>query len=127
MSDQQLAEEVLDRLQAANPRFDRRGYLLVLSALHGVVGALDEPRHISGEELSLGVRDLALQRFGILAKTVLESWGIHTTEHIGEIVFDLVEGGILVKQDEDSREDFRDLFDFEDAFIAGYPWGAGIL
>ena len=126
MSDQQLAEDVLDRLHAANPRFDRRGYLLVLSALHGVVGRLDEPRHISGEELSLGVRDLAIERFGLLAKTVLESWGIHTTDHIGEIVFDLVEGGILVKQEEDDPGDFRDLFDFEDAFISGYPWGAGI-
>ena len=126
MSDVQLAQDVLDRLQAANPRFDRRGYLLVLSALHEVVGRLDAPRHITGEELALGVRDLAIERFGLLAITVLEEWGIHTTDHIGEIVFDLVEGGILVKQDEDSREDFRSLFDFEEAFVSGYPWGAGL-
>lgn len=126
MSDVQLAQDALDRLQAANPRFDRRGYLLVLSALHEVVGRMDAPRHITGEELSYGVRDLAIERFGLLAKTVLETWGIRSTDHIGEIVFDLVEGGILVKQEGDRREDFRDLFDFEEEFVHGYPWGAGV-
>ena len=124
MSDVQLAQDVLDRLQAANPRFDRRGYLLVLSALHEVVGRLDAPRHISGEELSWGVRELAIERFGLLAMTVLDSWGIRSTDHIGEIVFDLVEGGILVKQEGDRKEDFQDLFDFEEQFVRGYPWAA---
>lgn len=126
MPDVKLAEEVLERLQAHNPRFNPRSYLLVLSALHNVMGRLGEPRHITGNELADGVRYLALDRFGLLAKTVLEHWGIHTTDHLGEIVFDLVECGVLVKQEEDRMEDFRNLFDFEEAFVSGYPWGAQI-
>ena len=95
----------------------------MLSALQSVVNRLQPPRHISGSELAHGVRDLALERFGPLARTVLEHWGIHATDDVGRIVFALVECGVLVKQDEDRMEDFRDVFDFEDAFERSYPWG----
>jgi uncharacterized repeat protein (TIGR04138 family) len=124
MTDVQFAEDVLLRLQDRNPRFHRKAYLFLLSALHQVMERLDEPRHISGRELSRGVRDLALVQFGPLARTVLEHWGIHRTEDLGEIVFALVDCGILVKQDEDRREDFREVFDFEEAFELDYPWEA---
>ena len=124
MTDLQFAEDVLARLRERNPRFHGKAYLFVLSALHHVLQNLETPRHISGRELSKGVRDLALERFGPMARTVLEHWGIHATEDFGEIVFALVECGILIKQDEDSRDDFRDVFDFAEAFEADYPWEA---
>ena len=124
MTDLQFAEDVLLRLQDRNPRFHGKAYLFLLSALHQVMEELDEPRHITGRELSRGVRDLALERFGPMARTVLEHWGIHRTEDLGEIVFALVECGILIKQDDDRQEDFRDVFDFEEAFELDYPWEA---
>jgi len=124
MTDVQFAEDVLLRLQDRNPRFHRNAYLFLLSALHLVMERLEEPRHISGRELSEGVRDLALVQFGPLARTVLEHWGIHRTEDLGEIVFALVDCRILVKQDGDRQEDFRDVFDFEEAFELDYPWEA---
>jgi uncharacterized repeat protein (TIGR04138 family) len=124
MTDLQFAEDVLLRLQERNPRFHGKAYLFLLSALHRVMEGLAEPRHISGRELSRGVRDLALERFGPMARTVLEHWGIHATEDLGDIVFALVDCGILIKQHEDRREDFRDVFDFEQAFELDYPWEA---
>jgi len=124
MTELQFAEEILDRLQERNPRFHAKGYLFLLSALHHVIDELDVPRHISGRELAGGVRDLALDRFGPMARTVLEHWGIHNTDDLGEIVFALVDCGILVKQEEDRPEDFRDVYDFEEAFDQDYPWGA---
>ena len=123
MAELQFADEVLDLLQERNPRFHARSYLFVLQALHSVIQGLDEPRHISGRELTNGVRDLAIGSYGPLARTVLEHWGIHGTEDIGNVVFAMVEQGILVKQDDDDPEDFADLFDFEEAFEADYPWG----
>ena len=69
------------------------------------------------------MRDLALDRFGLLARSVLAHWGIVCTEDVGDIVFALVEGGVLVKQDEDRIEDFRDVYDFEEVFESAYPWG----
>ncbi len=125
MTDVQFADEVLRRIQERNPRFHGKAYLFLLAALQSVMERLGEPRHISGRELAVGVRDLALREFGPMARTVLEHWGIHSTEDLGDIVFTLVECGILVKREEDRPEDFRDVFDFEEAFERNYPWAAG--
>jgi uncharacterized repeat protein (TIGR04138 family) len=121
-----FAEEVIDRLRERHPRYHETAYFFVLSALHHVLENLKEPRHISGRELAEGMRDLALQRFGPMARTVLEHWGIEETSDVGEIVFALVDAGILLKQDEDSPRDFDALYDFEEAFEMNYPWGANI-
>jgi uncharacterized repeat protein (TIGR04138 family) len=124
MNELQFADEVLDLLQERNPRFHPRAYVLVLQALHSVIRSLDEPRHITGRELTEGVRELAIGSYGPLARTVLEHWGIHETEDVGRVVFAMVEQGILVKEDHDRPEDFENLFDFEEAFEAEYPWSA---
>lgn len=124
MTDLQFADEVLEELQERNPRFHAHSYLFVLQALHSVLQTLDEPRHISGRELTEGVRELALSRYGPMARTVLEHWGIHATEDVGHVVFAMVEQGILIKQEGDQPEDFADVFDFEEAFERDYPWEA---
>ena len=126
MTELQFAEEVLDRLQEKHPRFHGKAYLFLLSSLHRVMEGLDEPRHITGQELADGVRRLALERFGPMARTVLQHWGIHATEDLGDIVFALVDCDVLIRQDGDSPEDFRDVFDFEEAFEQDYPWNSGI-
>ncbi|MCG8468673.1 MAG: hypothetical protein MJB57_10770 [Gemmatimonadetes bacterium] len=115
-------EIVLASLQEKNPRYAENGYLFVLSALHCRLSSLELPRHISGQEVAEAVRDLALERYGPLARQVLEHWGIHATADIGEIVFALVDGGVLIKQPEDTREDFEGLYSFEEAFEDSYPW-----
>ena len=69
MTDLQFAEEVLDQLQEKHPRFHGKSYLFLLSALHHVIQGLEEPRHISGQELANGVRRLALERYGPMART----------------------------------------------------------
>jgi len=124
MTDLQFADEILDQLQERHPRFHAKAYFFVLAALHSVIQRLDQPRHISGRELAIGVRDLALERYGPMARSVLGHWGIHGTEDVGCVVFALVEQGILVKQDEDCLEDFAGVFDFEQAFELNYPWEA---
>jgi len=119
-----FGQEVMERLRERHPRYHETAYLFVLSALNYVLERLPEPRHISGRELAEGVRDLAIERFGPMARTVLEYWGIRSTSDLGEIVFALVDCGILIRQDDDVPEDFEDVFDFEEAFERNYPWGA---
>lgn len=126
MTDLQFADEILERLRERNPRFHGKAYLFLLSALHSVIDELDQPRHISGAELAHGVRRLALRDFGPMARTVLAHWGIHSTEDLGEIVFAMVDCGVLTKREEDRPEDFQDLFDFQEAFEEDYPWGARV-
>jgi uncharacterized repeat protein (TIGR04138 family) len=124
MSQLEFKEEILHRLQEQDPRYDGRAYLLVLASLNHVMDGLTERRHITGRELAEGLREVAIQRFGLMARAVLADWGMDCTEDVGRIVFALVECGVLVKQDEDRIEDFRGVFDFREAFEDAYPWGA---
>ncbi len=117
-----MTESALAGLSRQDLRYAEPAYLFVLGALHGLLGRLETRRHVSGAEVAHAVKELALERYGPLARTVLEHWGIHSTGDMGEIVFALVECGILVKQPEDSREDFEGLFGFEEAFEQGHPW-----
>lgn len=115
--------EVIGRLRRRNPRFAAEAYLFVLGALHRRLSQLESPRHVSGRELAHSVRELALHRFGPLAKTVLEHWGVHSTDDLGEVVFLLVDHGVLTKQESDRREDFESVYSFERVFELEYPWG----
>ncbi len=121
-----LDHEILDRLRDHEPRYHEGAFVFVLSALHHVLEALEQPRHITGRELAEGARDLALQEFGPMARTVLDHWGIRATEDFGHIVFALVECGVLIKQETDSPDDFQALFDFADTFDRDYPWGGSV-
>lgn len=116
-----MDEELFAALRTRNPRYQEAAYIFVLAALNYVLARLPEPRHITGGEMAGGVRDLALERFGPMARTVLEHWGIEVTADVGAIVFALVESGVLIKQDEDSPDDFVDVFDFDDVFEGYYP------
>ena len=78
--------------------------------------------HVTGGELLEAIRRLARERYGVLAREVFESWGVRTTEDFGTIVFLLVEEGLLGKTEEDSIEDFRDVYSFEEAFRESDYW-----
>jgi uncharacterized repeat protein (TIGR04138 family) len=116
----------MDRIRLKERRYDERAYLFVLASLEYCQQRLDERRHITGQELASGCRDLALERFGVMARLVLEHWGIRSTADIGNIVFTLVDLGMLLSQPNDSVDDFHDVFRFDQAFGRDYPWGAGI-
>ncbi len=113
---------VMDRIRLRESRYDEQAYLFVLSALEFTQSRLDARRHISAAELADSCRELALERYGLMTRIVLERWGIRSTADFGEIVFTLVDLGFLVKQPNDTREEFANLFDFETAFEREYPW-----
>jgi uncharacterized repeat protein (TIGR04138 family) len=73
-------------------------------------------RHVTGQELCGAIRRFALQQYGYMAQTVLNSWGVKTTGDFGEIVFNLIRVGQMRKTPRDRREDFDDVYDFETAF-----------
>ena len=115
---------VMDRLRLIEPRFHENAYLFVLSALEFSQTRLTERRHITGQELATACRDLALERYGVMARIVLEHWGVKSTADIGGVVFALVELGLLVSQPTDTKEDFIGIFDFDRAFERDHPWNA---
>ena len=115
-------EGIMDQILVREPRFHEQAYLFVLAALEHCQSHLDARRHISGAELARGCRDLALDRYGLMARIVLEHWGVRSTADIGDIVFTLVDLGFLLSQPQDTREEFLAVFDFDRAFEKEYPW-----
>jgi len=73
-------------------------------------------RHVTGSQLCLGMRDLAIDRWGRLARTVLERWNIRATVDFGKMVYLLIEHDFMKKTEEDSLDDFRDVYEFSEAF-----------
>jgi uncharacterized repeat protein (TIGR04138 family) len=126
LSELSFRDGIMDRIRLRERRFDERAYLFVLAALEYQQQRMAERRHITGQELATACRDLALERFGVMSRLVLEHWGIRTTADIGHIVFALVELGMLLSQPTDTHEAFQGVFDFDQAFERDYPWGAGI-
>ena len=115
-------EGIMDRIRIREPRYDEQAYLFVLSALEMCQAQLAMRRHISGTELAHACRNLALDRYGLMARVVLEHWGISATADIGDIVFTLVDLGFLLSQAQDTRDEFAGVFDFDSAFERDYPW-----
>ncbi len=73
-------------------------------------------RHMTGPQLCEGVRIYASEQYGYMASTVLKNWGLTSTSDIGEIVYNLINVGLMKRSDSDNREDFDDVYDFEEVF-----------
>lgn len=86
----------------------------------GASGGATGQRHVSGQQLCLSLRDVALERWGMLAQAVLGRWNIRGTIDFGNMVYLLVENKFMRKTPEDSLDDFRDVFSFDEAF--GGAW-----
>lgn len=122
MGELAFRDGIMDQIRLRERRFHEHAYLFVLAALEFCQTRLTERRHIGGRELAASCRDLALDRYGLLARHVLEHWGIRSTADIGDIVFTLVDLNLLISQPSDSREDFIGVYDFDETFEHKYPW-----
>ncbi|MGH7561901.1 MAG: Minf_1886 family protein [Gemmatimonadales bacterium] len=122
MSELRFAGEIAERLRGRDEGFDERAYLFVLAAIEYLQVRLPARRHVSGQELTHACREFALEQYGLMARTVLEHWGIRRTEDFGRIVFALVDVGLLVTQSNDRVEDFHEVYSFDVAFDASYVW-----
>jgi uncharacterized repeat protein (TIGR04138 family) len=100
--------------------FVQRGLSYTVEKFHAEQTDKKASRHVSGQQLSEGLRDYALLQWGLLARTVLKAWGIHSTFDFGKIVFSLIEAQQMQKTEDDTVDDFRDVYDFDTAFEAGY-------
>jgi uncharacterized repeat protein (TIGR04138 family) len=127
-------EQALDQIQGKDPRYSRNAYLFMREALDhtqkNVVKSAREGRgtpaekrtesvpirHVTGQELLEGIRVYALEQFGPMALTVFEDWGIRSCADFGEIVFNMVEIGLLAKTEKDSRADFQGGYNFDRIF-----------
>jgi uncharacterized repeat protein (TIGR04138 family) len=114
-------EEVLDKIVAHDSRYRQEAYVFLRGALDYVQKPSGKNRkieacHITGRELLIGLRAYALELYGPMAKALLNEWGIHSCEDFGELVFNMVDHGLLSKTEKDSRDDFKSGYDFHEVF-----------
>jgi uncharacterized repeat protein (TIGR04138 family) len=114
--------EKIEKLAEEKETFRPEAYFWVMRALEYTHRKLRRQGHVTGQELCWGVRDLAVEDYGLMALEVMHHWGLARTEDVGEIVFQMIEAGLLGKTEEDCQEDFARVFDFEKAFGADAPW-----
>ncbi|GIW86199.1 MAG: hypothetical protein KatS3mg108_0523 [Isosphaeraceae bacterium] len=118
----------ITQILARDPRYTVEAYALVLEALDRAArsaarsrrGRTSRPRHVTGRQLCLAARDLMRERYGLLALYLLRLWGVGSTSDLGEIVYALIASGDLTKTERDSRADFDNVFDFNEAFGTDY-------
>jgi uncharacterized repeat protein (TIGR04138 family) len=112
--------------QSRRRKYHSNAYQFVFAALRHAQDNLGRDRndcetgHVSGKELLEGVRELAIEHFGLMAITVFADWGIHGTDDFGKIVFELIESGDMRKTDNDQLGDFVGVYDFHKAFVEEY-------
>lgn len=120
--------EIVGLICKEDTRFDRKAYNFVRQALDHTVKETKKKnpqrtgksQHVTGAELLEGIRAYALEQYGPLTKTVLNTWGVTRCPDFGDIVFNLIEYNVFSKTETDRREDFADLYDFDEAFVKPY-------
>jgi uncharacterized repeat protein (TIGR04138 family) len=103
-------------------QFVNEGLNFTVNRIHGELAQTPDTeadysqRHVSGRELCLGLRDYAIQQYGLLARAVLKRWKINNSRDFGEIVYAMINAHYLEKREQDSFEDFLGIYDFDTAF-----------
>ena len=132
-----IASDALRQIQALcdkDPRYKTQAYLFVLAGLDATLRTLNrheagEPaaRHVTGQELSRGLRDFAVAEYGPSARMVLEHWGLRSTLDFGHVVYNLISAGLMGKSETDSLSDFENVFDFHEELERKYRFNLDLL
>ena len=109
---QELLQGVLDR----DRRYPLEAYRFMFESLDYTLAGLEKVRHVRGPELLDGVREYAIEQFGLMARPVFRCWNIKETRDLGNVVFNLVDAGLMGKSGDDTIEEFVGVYEFEDVF-----------
>jgi len=116
----QRLEESIEELARRDRRYPPEAYLMVFEGLECALARLPVRRHVAPVELLEGLRDRALEQWGLMARSVLESWNVCRARDVGDMVFNLVERGLLVAGEEDDRADFDASPEFAESFDGAF-------
>lgn len=111
---------IIHQICESDPRYRSDAYEFLMEALAFTQKKFKRSKHVCGQELLEGIKDLLIQKFGPLTLLVLKHWGITRTEDFGNIVFNLVDNKVLSKDSEDNIDSFQNGYDFTEVFDRGY-------
>lgn len=127
MDDRQIEPLIRQTRHRNGSRFAEAAYYFVLESLDYTLFTLGrnrltgEDRHLTADELLDGIRRYAQEEFGPLARFAFRSWGVERTDDFGSLVFEMIESGLLNKQESDRLADFEDVYDFDEVFAELSP------
>lgn len=116
-------QEAVEKIVTQNQRYRPDAYLFLREVMDVAVKRQKkqrkelQPMHVSATELLEAFRLLALKEFGPMALTLLQYWGIKNSSDVGQIVFNLIEAGVVGKTEDDTLAAFSNGFDFQQAFV----------
>jgi len=114
----------LDEIARKDGRYDPAAFRFVYEGLgYTVKNITQEARHVSGQTLCEGLRQMALEKYGRLALLVLSTWGLKTTRDFGEIVYTLIDHEWMSAQPTDTIDDFNEVYNFEATFKEQFVFG----
>jgi len=116
----QQFDTILENISTKDPRYKEEAYEFIMEALSYTQKKFKRTKHVSGEEILEGIKDLLIKQFGPMTIMVLENWGITETEDFGNVIFNLVRNKVLNKTEEDDITTFKNAYDFEEVFDRGY-------
>jgi uncharacterized repeat protein (TIGR04138 family) len=112
--------EAVRRIRESDDRFEADVYPFVMEALEFTIAQVGERRHVLAAELLNGFAAYARTRFGFLASDVLAKWGVSCSFDVGLLVFQMIDAGLLARQETDKLEDFSNGFDLVRSLEEGY-------
>ena len=118
IEDLNYEEDDFADILAKDQRYNARAYALVSDVVHFLSG--EQNRHVSGEEVLDEFKERALDLFGPMTYTVLDEWGVHSTEDIGEMMFNLVDARRIGRGEHDTQDSFAGGYDFKETFFDIY-------
>ena len=113
-------DAVIEKIYSKDPRYKEESYEFVMEALAYTQKKFKRVKHVSGEEILEGIKELLIKQFGPMTLAVLKYWGVARTEDFGNIIFNLVQNKILNKTEEDDISVFKNAYDFTEVFDKGY-------
>jgi len=117
-----VSPQIIDKVRneiiegGLDDRYKINAYEFVLNGLDFYISKIGEKRHVTGQELSIGLLSFAHKQFGLMARSVLNNWGIEATDDFGYIVYNMIRVGLMSRQPDDSLDDFFDVMDTNSFF-----------
>ncbi len=119
----------IEEIAKLDGRFSLKAFELVHEALgrtvnkpYGDEAENQGPRHVTGKELCISLAELAAEKWGYLARVVLNQLGIKSTYDFGSIVYLMVEHKWMYARPQDSIDEFKNVYDFEETFEKNFQF-----
>ena len=120
MSEKLKFETDIKKILEKDNRYHSDAYVFLFEALEYTLNKIGKRRHVTGRELLEGIVELLRERYGLLALELCRRWGIRRTIDFGNMVFNLVDNGLMRKTEEDSISDFKEVFSLKKELYTKY-------